>query len=132
MNKREFVLSGCAGAVGALGLIGSSGGFAASRTGQVESARLAGWQRRLGDEFALQGAPAGTLRLHEVREATAAPGLEQFTLVFVSDGRSRARLAGTAVLCDAGGRPMALYLEPLANVDSSSAARYAAHFSILT
>ena len=132
MNKREFVLSGCAGAVGALGWIGSSEAFAASRAGQVESARLAGWQRRLGDEFALQSAPAGTLRLHEIREATAAPRLEQFTLVFVSEGQSRARPAGTAILRDAGGRPMALYLEPLANVDSRSAARYAAHFSILT
>ena len=132
MNKREFLLNGCAGVAGTIGWVASSDASEGAAPPQGEFARLSGWQSRLGDEFALQTAPAGRLRLREVRNATGGPGHEQFTLVFESDGIQRARPAHTAILRHAGGRPVALYLEPLANPRASSAARYAAHFSLLT
>lgn len=129
MNKREFLLNGCAGVVGTVGWVAASEG---ATMPQGEVVGLSGWQRRLGHQFALLTAPSGTLRLQEVRNATGGLGHEQFTLVFVSDGIQSARPAHTAIIRHAGGRPVALYLEPLANPHASSAARYAAHFSILT
>ena len=132
MNKREFLIGGCAGAVGTVGWVANCDARDAPRLSQGEPARLGAWQQMLGQTFALQTAPFGTLSLQEVRVGALAPGHEQFTLVFAGDTATRPLRAGTVILRHADGRPVALYLEPLVNVLGSGSARCAAHFSMLT
>jgi hypothetical protein len=132
MNKREFIIGGCAGAVGTVGWIANSDAGEVTRWGQSESARLGIWQQMLGQTFTLQTAPFGTLNLHEIRAGEHAPGHEQFTLVFESAATMRPLRAGTHILRHVDGRPVALYMEPLANHRTDGIKRYAAHFSLLT
>jgi hypothetical protein len=131
MNKREFVLSGCASVLGTGAWAGVTPG--AQDFGSASApTRHAQWQSLLGAEFALQTAPLDVFRLHEIRDLGQTAGHEQFSLVFLATATRRERLAGRALLRRGDGSHVALYLEPMDNDPQSGHARCAAHFSLLT
>ena len=132
MNKREFVLGSCGAALATIGPISRAGACEQASAAAADLARLAAWQRRLGDTFEVRSAPGGTLTLSEVRVGAQSAGTEQFSLIFSGRSTQAAGPAGTRVVSLPDGRPLALYLEPLAFRPADPARRYAAHFSTLT
>jgi hypothetical protein len=132
MNKREFVLGGCGAALATMGPIGQAGASEQASAPPTDLARLEAWQHRLGDEFTVRSAHGGTLTLSEVRVGAQSAGTEQFSLIFSGASTQGARPACTRIVSLPDGRPLALYLEPLAFHPADAAHRYAAHFSTLT
>ncbi|MBB4842252.1 hypothetical protein HNP55_000747 [Paucibacter oligotrophus] len=90
MNKREFVLSGCAGLLG--------GGLPMAALAECRSQALpqlteaegpSGWQAFVGQSFEVQGQPELSLLLLAVEGAACAQaqaGLQQFHLSFALQG----------------------------------------------
>ena len=131
MNKREFIIAGCAGVVGGVGWVAQCDARGVASVSSDELARSAEWQQLLGRIFALQTAPYGALALQEVRGRASASRHEEFTLVFAGEASTPSLHASTFVLRRPDGRPVALYLEPLTNDPATRSRRYAAHFSML-
>lgn len=138
MNKREFVLGGCA-LVGAAGHVVAAGtapqqcnaataGFGARPPELGPDLAMAKWRRYLGDDFAVAG---GRLRLTEVRAgSTAGAEAEQFSLLFIgapADGLA----AGTHQLIHGTGQRIALFMQP-AGASAQGRALYRADFNLLT
>ncbi len=135
MNKREFVLGGCA-LVGAAGQAMAAGPAPCPVAISDRAARppelapdltMAKWQHYLGHEFA---APGGSLRLAEVRaEASAGSAAKQFSLLF-SAAPDQALAAGTHPLVHGTGQRIALYMQPT-GVSAQGRALFRAEFNLL-
>lgn len=100
MNKREFVLSGCAGLLG--------GGLPMAALADCRSQALpqlagaegpSGWQAFVGQSFEVQGQPGLSLQLLAVEGAACAQaqaGLQQFHLSFALQGPQAALAQASA------------------------------------
>ena len=93
MNKREFVLGGCAATLAAMSPMSKAAASARRPAGSSDLNRLQAWRHRLGEQFALIPAGGVTLTLSEVRVGALSPGIEQFSLVFSSDAVQPSRPA---------------------------------------
>lgn len=108
MNKREFVLATGGSVLAGCG--GSALAGTAAPAAAVTEGTLAAWRARVGERFEVFGSGAGSaLELRAVQARQAAAGTEQFSLMFVVAGTAPA--AGTQVLRQAGGQPLALFLD---------------------
>jgi len=137
MNKREFVLGGCA-LVGAAGQAMAAGPdrppgpvAASDRAARppelAPDLSMAKWQHYLGHQFV---APGGSLRLTEVRAEPATGGLaEQFSLLF-SAAPDQALTAGTHSLVHGTGQRIALFMQP-AGASVQGRALFRAEFNLL-
>jgi len=139
MNKREFVLSGCAGLLG--------GGLPVAALAECHSQALpplrnahslADWQAFVGQCFEVQGQPGLSLRLLAVQgEACAQPqaGLQQFHLSFALQGPGAATLQASSgqtlhLQHKASEQETALFLQAAAP-STEGEARLQASFSLL-
>jgi hypothetical protein len=139
MNKREFVVGGCAALAGAAASAHSPG---TSATDGAAPARLcsqrlpdlatdmrsAAWSAYIGQRFQVQASGTATaLVLREVRVQPGTQGLDQFSLAF--DGGATL-LRGTHRLVHATGQRVTLYLDPSAFVGDEPCA-FRADFNLL-
>lgn len=138
MNKREFVLGGCAAAFAGGGLMAVVPASAAVATAQrssrlpalAEAPSLTTWQRYLNQRFEAEvTGKRQHLTLSRVRADASAAPLTQFTLEFGAHGQPWLT-EGTQVLRHATGQRVSVYLQPTHNADVAVA--YQAHFSLLT
>lgn len=138
LNKRAFMLGGCAGLL-------AGGAAAAATTAATATLGLrerlpelpgrgyspARWRRYLGQDFALDGPGAGSVRLESMEDVSGAgaPGARQFSLRF--SATAPALPAATRWLRHAAsGQRLALYLQP-SGPDTQGQAGYVACFSLL-
>lgn len=121
MNKREFVLGSGSALVAGSGWATVPQGAPQARPDTADAAAAlpgsrAHWQARLGERFAVFGAPRPQqLRLQRVDERAGDGLTSQFSLLFQSEGPAPA--SGAQVLRPAGGGALALFLAP-AGVDA--------------
>jgi hypothetical protein len=112
MNKREFMWAAGSGALAGCGGSALAAGAGTDPTAPMAagpSTTLAGWRGRIGARFEVFGGAGSAIELRGVQAHEAAPGTEQFTLVFSVIGAALG--AGTRVLRPAGQAPLALFLE---------------------
>lgn len=137
MNKRDFMLGGCAGLlVVQVGAAISADDSAATGLRRRPPELLGKgyspdkWRRYLGHAFALAGQQGAWLRLEAVEEEGVKALIHrQFSLRFSS--AAPALPAATRVLWhEASGQRLALYLEP-ADPDAAGQPQYLACFSLL-
>jgi len=143
MNKREFVMGGCAALAGGAACAGAT--TTQASTGQrqgLRSRRLPdlatdvrsqAWRAYLGHQFeAVVSGTAVPLTLREISmHGVDEANLEQFTLCFGSSSQAAMPLpAGTHVLAHPTGQRMAVYLDPATSQGAVPRA-YRAHFSLI-
>ena len=139
MNKREFVVGGCAALAGAAASAHVDGSLAADVAApmRLRSQRLpdlatdlrsAAWSAYLGHRFQVQASGTVTaLVLREVKVQPGTQGLDQFSLAF--DGGATLH-PGTHRLVHATGQRVTLYLDPSAFAGGAPCA-FRADFNLL-
>ena len=137
MNKREFILGGCATLL-AGGAVAGERPAQAPRDATTKRLRrlpeLASgvgaeeWRAYLDHVFRV-GATPRKLILQAVRDDPSSASLRQFTLVFADRNGAQPLAAGTHWLVHPSRQRLVLYLEPAGRV--RSLASYRAQFSLL-
>ena len=137
MKKREFLLGGCAAAIGAATLTPSESiaALLRSSSGRLPdlgaTPGLQAWQAFIGQDFEVgSGLFRERMSLHRIRTDGQPGPSEQFSLVFA--GQSQRRLpAGIHVLQHSSGQRAGLYLEPIDSSKAGTKVTYLAHFNLL-
>ena len=137
MKKREFLLGGCAAAIGAATMTPSESiaALLRSSSGRLPdlgaAPGLRAWQAFIGQDFEVgSGLFRERMSLRQVKSDAQRGPNEQFSLVF--EGESKEQLPpGIHALRHSSGQRADLYLEPIAAGKTGTAITYRAHFNLL-